>query len=160
MMEWMLLPYKRLYAAIAGRSSRREYWMFVLLNLIIAAVYIGLFVMAGGMALLNPQSLAGGFAGAGMVMLLLLAIPLYLWAIVSGAASFALTIRRFHDLGLSGWAYLVFLIVSLIPLINLASWLVLLVMMCIKGTNGPNRYGPDPTQEDPSRPTTVSDVFS
>ena len=154
-MEWMLLPYKRLYSVIEGRSSRREYWMFALLNVLIFAVYAVLFFAFGGIAMLNPKSIASAMAGAGIVMLLLLLLPLYLWAIITGPAAVALTIRRFHDLNLSGWLYAGFLVASFIPFLNLLSWLVLLIMMCVGGTSGPNRYGDDPTRE-----ATSANVFS
>jgi uncharacterized membrane protein YhaH (DUF805 family) len=45
-------------------------------------------------------------------------------------------VRRLHDLDRTGWWLLiVFTIIGVI---------VLLIWDCIKGTNGPNRYGPDP----------------
>ena len=43
-MEWMLMPYRRLYALIAGRASRQEFWMFVLFNVIVAVVFLALFM--------------------------------------------------------------------------------------------------------------------
>ena len=154
-MEWMLLPYKRLYSVIEGRSSRREFWMFFLLNVLIVAAYAALFIAFGGIAMLNPKTIASAMAGVGVVMLLILLVPLYLWAIITWPAGFALTIRRFHDLNLSGWVYGGFLVANFIPFLNLLSWLVLLIMMCVGGTSGPNRYGDDPTRE-----ATGANVFS
>jgi uncharacterized membrane protein YhaH (DUF805 family) len=49
----------------------------------------------------------------------------------------AVTIRRLHDLDRTGWWY--FLV--LIPLIG---WIILFIWYCTKGTDGPNRFGPDP----------------
>lgn len=49
----------------------------------------------------------------------------------------AVTVRRLHDLGKSGWFYL-------IALIPIAGFIVLLVWFCKQGTNGDNQYGPDP----------------
>ena len=48
-----------------------------------------------------------------------------------------LQIRRLHDLDKSGW----FALLSLIPIINFCLGLYLLLF---KGTEGDNRYGPDP----------------
>jgi uncharacterized membrane protein YhaH (DUF805 family) len=48
------------------------------------------------------------------------------------------SIKRLHDLDLSGWFYLVMLI-------PLASFLFALYMLFAPGTNGPNRYGPVPS---------------
>lgn len=48
-----------------------------------------------------------------------------------------LLIRRLHDLGRTGWLWLLILI----PLVNFA---LLVYVFCFKGTTGPNRFGPDP----------------
>ena len=48
------------------------------------------------------------------------------------------SIKRLHDLDLSGWFYLVMLI-------PLASFLFALYMLFAPGTDGPNRYGPAPS---------------
>lgn len=39
-MHWMFLPFRR-YAEFSGRSRRMEYWMFMLLNAIVAIVVLG-----------------------------------------------------------------------------------------------------------------------
>jgi uncharacterized membrane protein YhaH (DUF805 family) len=148
-MEWMLMPYRRLYRLIEGRSSRQEYWMFVLLNVLILVGFIVLVsAMVGGVAGLaaNPSSFTSNMLGAGFLVGILLVIPLYIWWILTAVAGFAVTIRRFHDLNLSGWLYLLFVVLGFIPLINFLALIGLIVMMCLPGTQGPNRYGEDPTQ--------------
>jgi uncharacterized membrane protein YhaH (DUF805 family) len=45
--------------------------------------------------------------------------------------------RRFHDQDLSGWLILLYFI----PYVG---GLIIMVFMCIRGTDGPNRYGSDP----------------
>ena len=49
----------------------------------------------------------------------------------------AVAVRRCHDQNRSGWLVLI----GLIPYVG---WLILLVLMMIGGTAGPNRYGADP----------------
>jgi uncharacterized membrane protein YhaH (DUF805 family) len=49
----------------------------------------------------------------------------------------AVAIRRLHDLDRTGWWF--FLV--LIPLVGA---IVLIVWYCSRGTEGPNRFGPDP----------------
>lgn len=49
----------------------------------------------------------------------------------------AVGIRRLHDLDQTGWWYLL----SLIPL---AGGILLAIWFMFKGTDGPNRFGPDP----------------
>ena len=56
-----------------------------------------------------------------------------------------LSIRRFHDLGQTGWLVLAFFVVgALLPpiaaLVNIANF----IWFALKGTDGPNPYGPDP----------------
>ena len=147
-MEWMLMPYRRLYALIAGRASRQEFWMFVLLNVIVVVAFLALFMALIGASAFagNMNDLGGAIAGAGIVTVVLLLIPMYAWALLTAVASFAVTIRRFHDLNLSGWVYLPFLVLGIVPLLNFLVWIVLIVLMCLKGTAGPNKYGDDPTQ--------------
>lgn len=150
-MEWMLLPYRRLYRLIEGRSSRREFWMFTLLNFLIVAVVVGVFAAIGGLASLrseslNPESIGLGLLGATAGLVLVLIVPLYIWALLTSVAAFAVTVRRFHDLNLSGWFYAGSLVLMFIPLLNLVVWLGLVALMCIPGTKGPNKYGDDPAQ--------------
>jgi uncharacterized membrane protein YhaH (DUF805 family) len=126
-MEWMLLPYKR-YADFSGRSCRKEFWMFLLLNIIV-------FVVLGGMTLsglirrgMQPQ-VAGTslMAGSALVLYWLLTLIPYI----------AVHVRRFHDQDKSGWFYLL----AFIPYVGT---LVVLVFMALRGTHGVNRFGDDP----------------
>lgn len=128
-MEWMLLPYKR-YADFSGRSQRKEYWMFVLLFVIVYVVGLGL-MMAGGFSMSGA-----GMAEPGMIFYLGAAI-LGIFILASIIPSIAVQVRRFHDQDRSGWMFLL----NFIPYVG---GLVVLVFMCLEGTRGPNRFGPDP----------------
>lgn len=70
------------------------------------------------------------------VMHLLALLPLLLMVVLS-VGTFMLIIRRWHDLGKSGW-------LSLLMLIPLLNFLVLIFLWVKKGTDGPNAYGDDP----------------
>lgn len=48
----------------------------------------------------------------------------------------AVSVRRLHDLDRTGW----WVLLAFIPLIGA---IVLIVWFCTKGTEGPNRFGPD-----------------
>lgn len=152
-MEWMLMPYRKLYRLIEGRSSRREFWMFVLfVVLVYIAAFAVLFGVIGGagMAITDPTDIGALMAGTGAVMMILLIIPFYIFLLLTGVASVAVTIRRLHDLNLSGWVYLAYPFLAF-----LAAWiwapLVLvvgigwLVLMALPGTKGANKYGSDST---------------
>ena len=132
-MEWMLLPYRR-YADFSGRSRRREYWMFLLFYIL---VYITMSVLFGtNEAVRTPTGFGYGsrlVGGAGLLG--------GLFALFSFVPSLAVSVRRLHDQDRSGWLMLL----GLIPFLG---GFALLVLMCLEGTRGGNRYGGDP--KDPS----------
>ncbi|WCE04272.1 DUF805 domain-containing protein [Pseudoxanthomonas sp. JBR18] len=123
-MEWMLMPLKR-YADFSGRSRRKEYWMFALFyTLVLLATVL---VMALGAAMAAPAERPGvlGYVGFALMMLAILAFLV---------PSLAVQVRRFHDMDKSGWMVLL----NLIPYVG---GFVVLIMMMLEGTPGPNRYG-------------------
>lgn len=95
-----------------GRSERREYWIFVLVNFAISVA------LATIDQLISPES--GVISG---IYALLIFIP-----------GIAVAIRRLHDIGKSGWMQLVILI----PLIG---WIWFLILMVREGDIGVNQYG-------------------
>lgn len=126
-MEWMLMPLRR-YAEFSGRSRRKEYWMFVLLNLILSTIsFVALAVTF--------------FAGMSETAMMTVLTPIFalhgLAALVFVIPGLAVTIRRLHDTDRSGWN----LLWGLVPLIGA---FMLLVFYISEGTQGPNRFGPDP----------------
>ena len=172
-MHWMLLPYKKLYRLIEGRSQRQEFWMFFLLNVLIglallATVFAVGFSMAslgGGLgatdsadigsmnaAGMGPAGIGALMAGAG-VSVILLVIVFYVWFFLTSVAGLAVAIRRLHDLGFTGWLLLVYYAVLIVSAF-ISPWLYLLVaigflvVMALPGNRGPNKYGPDPLEGD------------
>ncbi len=129
MLQWMILPYRR-YAEFSGRSQRGEYWSFILLYVIV----YGAFYAAFG----HPQTVVTTFGTT--VTWGLTGIPAFVTG-VFGLASFipwlAVSVRRLHDQDRSGWM----LLLALLPVLG---GFALLVLFCLDGTQGPNRYGPDP----------------
>lgn len=146
-MKWMFLPFARA-ADFAGRSCRREYWMFMLLKLIASLLFgIGL-AFAGALASASIFSTSGAVALLGNLTVLL-AIGAYL--LIFLLPEIALTVRRWHDIGNSGWTIVVLLVFSLIPYVGFLAGLVHIFAMCTPGDKGPNRYGPSPAA--PVKPT-------
>jgi uncharacterized membrane protein YhaH (DUF805 family) len=120
-MEWYLDVLKNHYADFDGRARRKEYWMFTLINV---GVVIGLSIVAGILgAIWEPLGWLG-----------YLAYLAYMLAVL--VPGIAVSIRRLHETGKTGWL----LLLGLIPLLNL----VLLYFMILEGDHGPNEYGPDP----------------
>ena len=108
------------YACFSGRARRKEYWLFVLFNLI-ASIIIG--VVAGVLA---GATGVGAFSYLGPIYSLAVLIP-----------GFAVLFRRLHDIGKSGWWWLI----AFIPVIGV---IVLLVFCCLDSQPGDNQYGPNP----------------
>jgi uncharacterized membrane protein YhaH (DUF805 family) len=132
-MNWMLLPYRR-YAEFSGRSRRREYWLYTLFLYLVLAALDMLLGTNDWTRTPTGFGYASSLVGGG-------GIVAGLFALVSLVPSLAVSVRRLHDQDRSGWM----LLLVLIPLLGAFA---LLVLMCLEGTRGPNRYGPDP--KDPS----------
>lgn len=116
-MDWYLKVLKQ-YADFNGRARRKEYWMFALFNLIIT---VGLGVVAG---IIRTPIL-------GTLYTLAVLVP-----------GLAVSVRRLHDIGKSGWT----LLFGLIPIVGA---ILLIVWAASEGTSGNNPYGPDPKEGEP-----------
>lgn len=123
------------YTDFQGRSRRSEYWWVALFNIIVVFVLGILLVTLGGF---NPDT--GAMGPLGYVFFGI--IGLYGLAII--IPSIALFVRRLHDINQTGWIYLGLVIAGFIPFINLLASIAQIVIACIPGTVGPNKYGPDP----------------
>tara|TARA_R110000772_G_scaffold73387_3_gene160519 strand:+ start:4057 stop:4473 length:417 start_codon:yes stop_codon:yes gene_type:complete len=138
-MEWMLMPLKR-YADFSGRSRRKEYWMFVLFNIL---VMFGIGIIGAVLGGFAPEE-SGEMSLGGSLMFGLIGI----YALAIFIPALAVQVRRFHDQDKSGW----FVLLGFIPYIG---GLIVLVFMCLDGNKGENRFGPDPKMN-----KNVGDVFS
>ena len=110
----------RKYATFSGRARRKEYWLFILFYLILILVAIAIDVGIGA------YDEASGLGVVSGIFSLAIFIP-----------GLAVAIRRLHDTDRVGW----WMLISLIPIVG-AIWFI--VLMCLKGTDGENRFGPDP----------------
>lgn len=134
-MDYMLMPLRR-YADFSGRSRRKEYWMFLLFYILVACALSFVAVILGGVG--NAET--GNPLLFGLLGLLILALII---------PSIAVQVRRFHDQDKSGW----FVLLNFVPYVG---GLIVFVFMCLEGTKGDNRYGPDPKG---SRPEELADLF-
>jgi uncharacterized membrane protein YhaH (DUF805 family) len=115
-MEWYLAVLKK-YAVFTGRARRSEFWYFVLFNIIIAVI-------------LNVLGMALGTFVLGALYALAVFIP-----------GLAVSVRRLHDTGRSGW----WILLGLIPIVGA----IILIIFCIEDSKpGENQYGPNPKQVD------------
>jgi uncharacterized membrane protein YhaH (DUF805 family) len=120
-MEWYSMVWRK-YAQFEGRSRRKEYWMFTLINCV---VYVVLYAV--GLAMMW----AGNKLGTAILGLCVI------YALAALVPSLAVGIRRLHDTNKSGW----WLLIAFVPFIG-GIWL--LVLLAIDGTPGDNQFGPNP----------------
>lgn len=150
-MKWMFLPFKR-YVEFSGRSRRMEFWMFTLLNIIVAVVLAGPFYFQMIQAIVtSSSSSSGSIDEAAMIESLVPSgitlgmLGLYgIFALAALLPSIAVTVRRLHDRNMSGWWYLGFIVLSLVPYVGFIAGIAFLVVMLLDGTPGTNRFGADP----------------
>lgn len=142
-----LLPFRR-YADFSGRSRRAEYWWFTLLIIVAAFVLAAAGYVAGiDIAPLLDESVELDFGqvlpNAASIAVVVIAALGFVLILVP---SIALAIRRLHDLGVSGWFYLGYIIAGELPVVGRFVDIAYLIAMCRRGTKGPNQYGPDPLE--------------
>ena len=95
------------YADFQGRSRRSEYW-WASLSLAVIGAIVG--------AILGNLS--------------------FIWSLAVLVPGIAITVRRLHDIGKSGWWYLI----NLIPLVG---QIIVLIWFC-KDSTEDNQWGPNP----------------
>jgi uncharacterized membrane protein YhaH (DUF805 family)/cold shock CspA family protein len=115
------------YVNFRGRARRAEYWSFYLIYLMIGAVLMGI-GFAVDVAVGNPEPGGAPFVTLGLFGLYFLATFL---------PGLAMIVRRQHDIGLSGWFYLLILI----PYIGS---LIIFVFSLIPSQKHENKWGPIP----------------
>lgn len=136
----MVKAYKKAfanYATFSGRATVSEYWLAVLMNFIVALV---LGAVTGILT-----AILGGISDGNSAVMAIAGLPSSIYSLAIIIPFAALAVRRLHDQGRSGWWYIGCLIGSLCCGIGS---IVLLVLMCLPGTQGPNQYGSDPKAYD------------
>jgi uncharacterized membrane protein YhaH (DUF805 family) len=118
-MSWYLKVLRN-YAVFHGRARRQEYWYFVLINVIIS---VALAIVDGVTGTYNSDVGLGLLSG---IYTLAVLIP-----------GIAVSVRRLHDIGRSGW----WLLIVLVPLVGA---IVLFIFMVLDSKPEQNEYGPSP----------------
>ena len=120
-MNWYLKVLKQ-YTRFNGRARRKEFWYFNLISFLISLVLAFLDTLL---------QLGSGSTDRGLL--------LSIYVLGTLLPSYAVTIRRLHDVGKSGW----WLLIGLIPLIGS---LVLLCFWLQDSEPGANRFGRNPQE--------------
>lgn len=115
-MNWYLEAFKK-YAVFQGRAGRKDYWFFVLFNIVVSMVL-------GYIDRLTGTFVAGtGFGILSAIYTLAVIIP-----------GIAVSVRRLHDTGRSGWWFLV----TIVPILG---FFVFLYFMVLDSDQEANKYG-------------------
>jgi uncharacterized membrane protein YhaH (DUF805 family) len=117
-----------------GRLNRAKFWLILIATDIAVFVLLAILVaVTGGSMTMGEDgsmpSMGGGVIGN------LVALVIFVAAVWIG---FAVGVKRYHDRGKSGW----WVLIVLVPVIG-GLW-YLIECGFLRGTIGPNAYGPDP----------------
>lgn len=104
------------YCNFRGRSSRSQYWWYILFVSILN----------------NVVSFSDRLVGTDIAVVIMAVVSLALFLPGLGVA-----VRRLHDIGKSGW----WVLLGIIPIIG---WIILLVWYCRESEMEENQYGPVP----------------
>jgi uncharacterized membrane protein YhaH (DUF805 family) len=148
--DWAKRPVTEKYADFRGRAPRAEYWWYIL-GAIIVSVIARIIDSIVGLNVVGPYGLLS------LIVMLGLLVP-----------NIAVSVRRLHDTNRSGWWILLPIvpyalaivlagpaimtgsvgagigIAALLMFVGFICGIVVLVFMCLAGTPGDNRYGPNP----------------
>ena len=122
------------YANFEGRARRQEYWMFQLFNFIVITVFYGLSMISLALGALGADN--NSSINAGIIFSFIFIGLLFIYSVGVLVPTLAITVRRLHDAGQSGWMYLL----SLVPLANIAVF----VFTVLESQPGTNKWGPNP----------------
>lgn len=113
------MSFSAILFSFKGRVNRAKFWMVRLLMIVVAGIVGAYFYVA---------------SEAGSGILLPFGI-LWFWV------GFAVAAKRWHDRNKSAW----WILIELLPIIG-PIW-AFVELGCCKGTDGPNRFGPDPLKK-------------
>jgi uncharacterized membrane protein YhaH (DUF805 family) len=109
-MEYLIRGFKH-YVDFNGRDTRKEFWMYELFNVIFGMFFYILSLFSHDLIILY-----------------------FLWVLASFLPTLAITVRRLHDIGKSGW----WILIDFIPIVGV---IVLIVFLATPGNAESNKYG-------------------
>lgn len=133
------MDFKNLLLSFEGRINRQPFWIGLIVLMIVQwiAYFILMMMFGASMPATDPNmtpeqaAAAAQHAMSGMIVPLIIMLLLFFWP------TFAIYAKRWHDRNKSGWWSLL----GLIPIVGI--W-VIIECGFLRGTEGPNNYGPDP----------------
>ncbi len=127
------MDWKNLFTSFNGRIGRQQWWIGLIA--LVVAQWIVMMVIGLVFGSMTAEPAANGAVPempvTALILSILVAIP-FVWA------GLALSAKRWHDRGKSAW----WILINIVPVIG-GIW-ALVENGFLKGTDGPNQYGPDP----------------
>jgi uncharacterized membrane protein YhaH (DUF805 family) len=111
------MDYKWFLLSLEGRINRKPFWLYAL---VVFAISFIVTLVLGGASNVNPNTLS------------LILTLIFLWP------NIAVQAKRWHDLDKSAW----WILINLIPILGPIAALIMTGFL--RGTQGDNKYGPDP----------------
>lgn len=134
--EYFLDVVTKKHFQFSGRATRSEFWYFVLFSMILSFTIAFIGQMLGILYMVSFDM--PSVSETGEISNIVQNIPINILQMVFGLLMFfpslAVGVRRLHDIGKSGWWYLI----VLIPFIGI---LVLLAFFVMGSQEGDNYYG-------------------
>jgi uncharacterized membrane protein YhaH (DUF805 family) len=124
-MHWYFVALKK-YTVFSGRSQRTEFWFFTLINALVLAIFVFAYSLLAGMAQVSERAFSAGYD-----------VLVAVWMLATILPSLAVSVRRLHDIGWSGWWVLLWFV-------PFAGGVILLVLFTMDSQPGTNVYGPNP----------------
>lgn len=127
------------YSNFRGRARRSEYWYFTLTNVIIstAILLIPMIIMIATQAATGGSSSTVDKSSPGYMISIIFGGIYMLYVLATIIPSIAVSVRRLHDLGKSGWSFLIIFVPAV-------GSIILLIWLLQDSQPGSNAYGPNP----------------
>lgn len=121
-MHWYIQVLKK-FDDFDGRARRKEYWMFNLIDFIFVII----------ISFIDTTIFNTSFSDYGPIFIV--------YTLVTFIPALAVSVRRMHDVGKSGW----FIFVGVIPIIG---WIWIFIVLITDSELFTNKYGPNPKVEE------------
>jgi uncharacterized membrane protein YhaH (DUF805 family) len=128
------MDWKYILTSFSGRLNRQPFWLGLVLVVVVElVVFYAVYALFGTTSVPTEDAMTPGMSVSPIGWLILGIV--YIGVIWAGLA---MQIKRWHDRDKSGW----WCLIGLVPVIG-GLW-VLIECGFLRGTEGPNRFGPDP----------------
>jgi uncharacterized membrane protein YhaH (DUF805 family) len=117
------MDFQQFYLSAQGRVNRKQWWLYLVLPILVVSIILSGVDRAIGT--FNAENGGGLLSG--------------IWGLITLIPAILVDIKRWHDRDKSGW----WMLIVLVPIIG---WIWFLIELgFLKGTEGPNRFGPPVT---------------